>query len=126
VIPAPAVTVFRSARRRDCEERLLVLTAVGISAQLAYDGQCVIEVAPEEEAAALAQLRQYEAENRPRPQPPPPRLYRHAWVGCVVYAAVLVAVAWALAAGVGPLDAFDRGELDAARIQAGQWWRACW
>ena len=122
--PAP-VTVFRSPRRRDCEERLLVLTAVGINARLAFDGQCIIEVDPEEEQAAHAQLRQYEAENRPPPPPPPPpRLYPHAWVGCALYAAVLTGVAFALSYGLGPLDAFDRGELDAARVQAGQWWRA--
>jgi membrane associated rhomboid family serine protease len=119
------VTVFRSPRRRDCEERLLVLTAVGISAQLAFDGQCIIEVALEEEQAARTQLLQYEAENRPPPPaPPPPRLHPHAWVGCALYVAVLVGVAFALAYGLGPLDAFDRGELDAARMQAGQWWRA--
>jgi rhomboid protease GluP len=122
--PAP-VTVFRSPRRRDCEERLLVLTAVGIGARLAFDGQCIIEVAPEEEQAARAQLRQYEVENRPPPPPPPPpRLYPHAWVGCALYVAVLTGVAFALSYGLGPLDAFDRGELDAARVQAGQWWRA--
>ena len=119
------VTVFGSPRRRDCEERLLVLTAVGISARLAFDGQCIIEVALEEEQAARAQLRQYEAENRPPPPPPPPPLlHPHAWVGCALYAAVLVGVAFALSYGLGPLDAFDRGELDAARMQAGQWWRA--
>jgi rhomboid protease GluP len=117
--------VYRSPRRRDCEERLLMLTAVGIGAQLAFDGQCIIEVAPEEEQAASAQLRQYEVENRPPPPPPPPpRLYAHAWLGCVLYAAVLTGVAYALSRGLGPLDAFDRGELDAARVQAGQWWRA--
>ena len=119
------VTVFRSPRRRDCEERLLVLTAVGINAQLAFDGQCIIEVALEEEQAARTQLLQYEAENRPPPPaPPPPLLHPHAWVGCALYVAVLVGVAFALSYGLGPLDAFDRGELDAARMQAGQWWRA--
>ena len=120
-----SVTVFRSPRRRDCEERLLVLTAVGISARLAFDGQCIIEVDSEEEQAARAQLRQYEAENLPPPPPPPPpRLYPHAWVGCALYVAVLTGVAFALSYGLGPLDAFDRGELNAARVQAGQWWRA--
>jgi membrane associated rhomboid family serine protease len=119
------VTVFRSPRRRDCEERLLMLTAVGIAAQLAFDGQCVIEVAAEEAPAALSQLTQYERENRaPAPLPPPPVLHAHAWVGCVLYVAVLTGVAFAIAAGVGRLDAFELGDLDAARVQAGQWWRA--
>jgi rhomboid protease GluP len=121
----PWVTVFRSPRRRECEERLLVLTAVGIAAQLAFDGQCIIEVAPEEEQTARVQLRQYEAENRPSPPPPPPaQQHAYAWVGCALYVAVLTGVGFALSYGLGPLDAFDRGELDAARMQAGQWWRA--
>jgi membrane associated rhomboid family serine protease len=37
---------------------------------------------------------------------------------------VLLGVAWALSNGLVRLDAFDMGELDAARIQAGEWWRA--
>jgi rhomboid protease GluP len=37
---------------------------------------------------------------------------------------VLLGVAWALSNGLVRLDAFEQGELDAARVQAGQWWRA--
>lgn len=119
------VTVFRSPRRRDCEERLLVLTAVGIPGQLAFDGQCLIEVAAADAASAQAHLRQYERENPPAPPPPPaPRLHPHAWIGCVLYVAVLMGVAYAVAGGLVRLDAFDLGELDAARVQGGQWWRA--
>jgi rhomboid protease GluP len=119
------VTVFRSPRRRDCEERLLVLTAVGIPGQLAFDGQCLIEVAAADAAGAQAHLRQYERENPPAPPPPPaPRLHPHAWIGCVLYVGVLMGVAFAVAGGLVRLDAFDLGELDAARVQGGQWWRA--
>jgi rhomboid protease GluP len=119
------VTVFRSPRRRDCEERLLVLTAVGIPGQLAFDGQCLIEVAAADAASAQAHLLQYERENPPAPPPPPaPRLHPHAWIGCVLYVAVLMGVAFAVAGGLVRLDAFDLGELDAARVQGGQWWRA--
>jgi rhomboid protease GluP len=122
---APLVTVFRSARRKDCEERLLVLTAVGIAAQLAFDGQCLIEVTAADAASAQAHLSHYDAENRPLPPPPPtPLPYPHAWIGCVLYVVVLMSVAYAVAGGVVRLDAFDLGELDAARIQGGQWWRA--
>jgi membrane associated rhomboid family serine protease len=123
-IPA-LVTVFRSPRRRDCEERLLVLTAVGIPGQLAFDGQCLIEVAAADAVSAQAHLRQYERENPPPPPPPPaPRLHPHAWIGCVLYVGVLMGVAFAVAGGLVRLDAFDLGELDAARVQGGQWWRA--
>lgn len=122
---APLVTVFRSARRKDCEERLLVLTAVGISARLAFDGQCLIEVNVADAPSAQTHLSHYEAENRSIPPPPPtPLPYPYAWVGCVLYVVVLMGVAYAVAGGVVRLDAFDLGELDAARIQGGQWWRA--
>ena len=123
---APAlVTVFRSPRRRDCEERLLVLTAVGIAGQLAYDGECLIEVVAADAQAARVHLRHYELENRPVPPPPPaPLPHSHAWLGCVLYVGVLMGVAFGVANGFVRLDAFDLGELDAAQVQGGQWWRA--
>ena len=121
------VTVFRSAQRRECNERLLVLTAVGVEALVAPapGGGFLLQVAPGDAADAARHLSQYDAENPPPPPlPPPPRLYPHAWVGCVVYVAVLVGVAWVLSNGLVRLDAFELGELDAVRVQAGEWWRA--
>lgn len=118
--------VYRSVRRRDCEERQLVLTAVGIDAVLLRDfGEYVLQVSATDGAAALRQLLQYESENRaPPPLPPAPLPYPNAWMGCLGYALVLLGVAWALSNGLVRLDAFEQGELDAARVQAGQWWRA--
>ena len=121
------VTVFRSAQRRECNERLLVLTAVGVEAMVATapGGGFLLQVAPGDAAYAARHLLQYDAENRPPPlSPPPPPMYPHAWVGCVVYVAVLVGVAWVLSNGLVRLDAFELGELDAMRVQAGEWWRA--
>jgi membrane associated rhomboid family serine protease len=119
-------TVFRSRRRRECDERLLVLTAVGVEGFITPgEGEFLLQVAAADAGYALQHLLQYEAENRAPPQPPPPPpLYGHAWVGCLAYALVLLGVAWALSNGLVRLDAFDMGELDAARIQAGEWWRA--
>lgn len=118
--------VFRSRRRRECEERLLVLTAVGVEGFIVRTAdEFLLEVAAVDGANATRHLRQYEAENRAPPPPPPsPRVYPHAWVGCLVYAMVLLAVAWAMSNGLVRLDAFDLGELDAARVQGGEWWRA--
>jgi rhomboid protease GluP len=118
-------TVFRSPRRRACDERLLVLLAVGIDGQVILgDGEFELQVAPAQAVEARRHLLQYEAENR-RPAPLPPlTLYPHAWVGCLAYALVLLGVAWLLSNGVLRLDAFDLGELNAAAVQAGQWWRA--
>lgn len=119
------VTVFRSAYRRECNERLLVLTAVGVEAVItAAEGAFLLQVAPQDAGYAIRHLLQYEAENRPTPPPPPPPVYAHAWVGCAIYVLVLVGVAWVLSNGLVRLDAFDLGELDAARVQAGEWWRA--
>ena len=121
------VAVFRSANRRECNERLLVLTAVGVEAIVAAapSGEFVLQVAPGDAEYAVRHLLQYDAENRlPPPLPPPPALYGKAWIGCALYVAVLVGVAWVLSNGLVRLDAFDLGELDAARVQAGEWWRA--
>ncbi len=122
----PPVTVYRSWRRRPCEERLLVLLAVGVAgAVVSAYGEFLLQVEARDAAEAVRQLAQYEAENRPPPPPPPPpRLYPYAWVGCLLYAATLIGVASALSAGLVRLDAFDLGALDCARVQAGQWWRA--
>ena len=119
------VTVFRSLYRRECNERLLVLTAVGVEAVItAAEGTFLLQVAPQDAGYAIRHLLQYEAENQATPPPPPPPVYAHAWVGCAIYVLVLVGVAWVLSNGLVRLDAFDLGELDAARVQAGEWWRA--
>ena len=119
-------TVYRSRRRRDCDERLLVLTALDIPGWVVPgEGEFVLLVAPPDLADATRHLLQYEAENRAPPPPPPaPRLYPYAWVGCAGYVAVLIGVALALSNGFVRLDAFELGVLDAQLVQAGQWWRA--
>jgi rhomboid protease GluP len=126
VIPSDLTTVYRSARRRDCNERLLVLTAVGIEAFIvSLPGEYLLQVPAADVGFALRQLRQYDAENRaPPPPPPPPQPHPHAWIGCLAYALTLLGAAWMVSAGAVRLDAFELGELDAARVQAGEWWRA--
>lgn len=122
---AAALEVYRSQRRRDCEERAFVLRAVGIGGEVVdLDGQFLLYVSEADAGSALTHLRQYEAENRPPPPPPPPRRYPHAWLGCAGYAAWLLGVAYALSNGLVRLDAFRRGDLYGARVLSGQWWRA--
>lgn len=103
-----------------------MLGAVGIAGAIVpRDGDFCLEVAATEVHRALTHLTQYEAENRqPAPLPPGPPLHPYAWMGCVGYAACLLGVAYALSNGLVRLDAFHTGELDAARVQSGQWWRA--
>lgn len=120
------VTVFRSRRRRACEEHQLVLLAVGVVAELVPgESEFLLQVDAQDAVYAARHLAQYESENRaPPPPPPPPYLHPHAWVGCVLYVVTLVGVAYAVGNGLVRLDAFDLGTLDCARVQAGEWWRA--
>jgi rhomboid protease GluP len=118
--------VFYSLDRAQCNERAFVLNAVGIAAAVGFDGlQYFLEVSEPEAERALAHLTQYESERRPRPAPPPPiPTLPNAWVGCTIYAIVLIGIGLLVSNGVWRLDSFDVGELDGARVQGGQWWRA--
>jgi rhomboid protease GluP len=124
--PGGTVAVFRSTPRGPCNERAFMLAAVGITAELVFDGQQFVLLVGEADAAqALSHLAQYETERGPRPPPPPPLPnLPHAWVGCLIYAITLVFIGLMISNGFWRLDAFDAGELDAARVQSGQWWRA--
>jgi membrane associated rhomboid family serine protease len=123
---AVATEIYRSARRSACEERAFVLAAVGIASSIRADGAVfLLEVDDAQMHLAVSELAHYEAESRPSPPaPPPPRAHPYAWFGCLVYVAVLLGVAHAIGNGLVRLDAFDLGELNAARVQSGQWWRA--
>lgn len=103
-----------------------MLGAVGIASLIELRGEhFALEVAEADAHRALTHLTQYEAENRPpEPTPPAPPLHPNAWLGCAGYAAWLLGVAYAISNGLVRLDAFHTGELYAARVQSGQWWRA--
>lgn len=121
-----AVEIFRSSHRASCDERAFMLSAVGIASELVTDhGYFMLLVDEADIAQALAHLRAYETESRVRPaaRPPPPRLHPHAWAGSLIYALTLIGVALAVSGGYWRLDAFDAGELHAARVQHGEWWR---
>jgi len=119
------IEVFRSAFRAECHDRAFMLAAVGISSAIGFDRDAYfLTVDAADVASAQSELRSYAAESRPAPPPPaPPVAKPNAWVGCVLYVAVLLLVGFAIANGWWRLDAFDVGELDAAKVQHGQWWR---
>lgn len=126
-MPIEAIEVYRSTCLADCEERAFVLTAVGLESEIVHTGSYhALLVDPLALDAARAHLERYDEESRPAlpARPRPLRVHPHAWVGCLVYAGVLIFVAYAVRSGVGPLDAFDAGELHAAAVQHGEWWRA--
>ncbi len=120
------VEVFRAARLQACEERALVLAALNIPYEVRFEfPRYGLFVHEDDVARALEQLQRYELERRPRPPPPPPPpLQPHAWWGSLGYGFIVVFIGVAIANGLLPLDAFQRGELNAAAVQAGQWWRA--
>ncbi|MGH8113825.1 MAG: rhomboid family intramembrane serine protease [Rhodanobacteraceae bacterium] len=103
-----------------------MLEAVGIGSETCYEAPFyLLTVAAADAEHAREQLTLYERERRP-PAPAPPRapLWPHAWIGCALYAAVLIFIGLAITNGLWPPNAFDAGTLDAGRVQAGQWWRA--
>ena len=95
-----------------------------------YGDDYVLLVDTADSSGAQTHLESYEAERRAERHrsttaPVPAMvLHGHAWVGCALYVAVLLAVALMIANGYGRLDAFDRGALDGAAVQRGEWWRA--
>jgi rhomboid protease GluP len=127
-VSEPEIEVYRSARRRGCDERAFVLAAVGIPSQVVpFQGRFLLQVATRDAARAVAHLDAYDRENpllRSEAQSLAPRLFPHAWVGCVGYAAWLLGVPYAISNGLVRLDAFNRGEMSGAAVRAGQWWRA--
>jgi membrane associated rhomboid family serine protease len=118
--------VFQSALRADCDERALVMSAVDIASAIDFDGlHYLLLVDAADRERALTHLRSYDIESRRAPPlPAPPRLYPNAWIGCLLYLVLLVGVGLAVSNGWWRLDAFEVGELDAGRVQHGQWWRA--
>jgi membrane associated rhomboid family serine protease len=123
--------VFTSASHAACDERAFMLAAVNIGSKLAGDGtQFWLSVANSDVPAARAHLRAYAAERRAASArtsaatAPAPRLHRGAWLGCVVYVAVLYGIALAVSDGLWRTDSFQQGELAATLVRSGQWWRA--
>jgi rhomboid protease GluP len=125
---AEAIEIYRSPSRRSCEERAFVLTAVGVAHELSQSAEGFslwVDLADLEQARD--HLLHYQQESQRPPPPPPvvaPPLYGRAWVGSAVYILVLLGVALAISSGVGRLDAFEAGELNAGLVRQGQWWRA--
>jgi membrane associated rhomboid family serine protease len=103
-----------------------MLAAVGISSAIGFDRDSyILTVDASVAAPAVDHLRSYAAESRPAPPAIAPRSPKpNAWVGCVIYVAVLLLVGFAIANGWWRLDAFDVGDLNAEQLQRGQWWRA--
>ncbi len=72
MIPSIFIEVFHSPRRKDCEDRAFVLSAVGIASTIGFDGEHFrLQVEADAASAALDHLERYEMESRPPPAPVP-------------------------------------------------------
>lgn len=125
---AEAIEVYRSPSRAPCEERAFVLTAVGVPYEMVESPQGFsLWVEPANAATAGDHLLHYQQERRRPLRAAPvvaPPLYQWAWVGSALYVLVLLGVSIGISLGLGRLDAFPAGELNAGLVRQGQWWRA--
>lgn len=123
--PPELVELFAGLSRPQCEERVLVLQSVGIDSRLAFaGGRWHLFVAEPDASFARQQLERYERENPPRPprvaHPPP---HRHAGIGSLTYAFVLVLVGFLAGIGARDADWLEAGALEAGRVRSGELWR---
>jgi rhomboid protease GluP len=119
------VEVYRSNRRADCDERALVLAAVGVASELVPVGDSFALLVPEEAiSAAATHLKDYGEESLFR-QPEPGAMSPHpdAWLGSAMYAVVLVTVTYCATRDLLAFDWFSSGELVAGLTKNGDWWR---
>ena len=112
-------------QRRTVDDWNLALIAMDIEARIDWSPQhgYLLIVAGDAAQRAYAALDAYDDENRPRPAPPSLPEY-----GSGVAGALLAAALCALFVFTGPRANghpwFAAGSADAARMQAGEWWRA--
>ena len=122
---SPWFEVFRSARPAACDERALVLLAVGIAGTVeAGPAGYSLRVGQADAGRALDELERYRLENPPRPRPLPPKLHRGALGGAAAYVALLFLVGVASSRSMARLDWYGAGILEGARFQHGELWRA--
>jgi len=50
-------------------------------------------------------------------------LHRHAWIGSLIYAVVMLGIAWCAGANIGDRDWYDAGVLRRSALVAGEAWR---
>jgi rhomboid protease GluP len=118
------VEIFTSYLIADCDQRAFVLKAVGIEHVIAQSDNRFVVLVPEEFAErALEHLRITEEESRPKPRPPALRLHPRAWLGSLIYALLMVVIAYCAGADVGGVDWYESGALRHSAIAGGEIWR---
>jgi rhomboid protease GluP len=123
--PAQPVAVFRGSRRASAEAGL-VLEAKGVAYDSVWlDGEFVLLVAPAAAAAAREELARYALERRVVRRVPEPFVpFPGAAIGAVIFASILLLVAYLNGIQALGADWLDAGSLDARTGGSGEWWRA--
>lgn len=123
--PANLVEVFRSLRLPDCDQQMLILSAVGIHSWAVVRGGMFVVVVREESAAAARHHLSAVAQEAAAPVPTAKqaKLQPRAWVGSTIYAIVMMAVAYAAGIGLFGFDWLEAGALNGAIPASQQWWR---
>ena len=123
--PPQLVEVYRSLRLPDCEQQTLVLSAVGIhSLTVVRGGVFVVVVAEESADLALKHLREVAQEAAvPVPVVKEPKLHPRAWTGSILYALIMMGVAYAAGRDGFGLDWLESGALNGAIPSTHEWWR---
>ncbi|CAN5221400.1 rhomboid family intramembrane serine protease [soil metagenome] len=121
-----AAIVYRSAVRASCEERALMLTAIGIRVEVVHGTrECGLLVDSEDAPRARNELARYEAENsgwrRPLREPLPRRSTGRP--GVLAYTGVLLAFAICQTQALFGFPWLDAGRIDAGLVRDGEWWR---
>ena len=123
--PVEFVVVDRTISRGTSDERALVLHAVGIATQTAWDGEAWLLLVQQDDAPnARSQLSRYARENPPRTVAPAEPLSPDAWLGSVAYVGLLMIVAILAAQAVFGIDWWEAGALLTPAVRSGEWWRA--
>jgi membrane associated rhomboid family serine protease len=119
------VEVFRSPRVAECDQQSLILAAVGIHSWTIFrDGIFVVLVTEDFYAAALRHIT--EAAREAAVPPPAPRVaisHPRAWTGSLIYALLLMAVAYAAGTDLFGYDWLDAGALEGIIPSSHEWWR---
>lgn len=118
------VEIFSSYLVADCDQRAFVLRAVGIRHLVTRNAnRFALLVAEEFVPQALQHLQIYEEESRPKAPAPAMQWHPGAWAGSIVYAVVMLGIAYAAGAQIGGLDWYEAGALRHSAITRGEWWR---
>ena len=124
--PQNLVEVFRSLRMPECDQQTLILSAVGIHSWTVVRGGVFVVVVPEE-SAELARRHLSEAAQEvaatPVFVPEQPKLHPRAWLGSIIYALVMMGVAYAAGANLSGFDWLAQGALNGAIPSTHEWWR---